>query len=232
MSMFVRIRSGRWASGTVAALAIVLTAGLLLAAPAEGPTSWDVRLTVTARGEYGLEGRDVRVGGRYEFTIVWSGALHVDDEDYLLVHGGTTVMNWTAEERSLSSERVDVLTTTDFPDKPDLRVNYILKMEDGLHVDFIVHGFDVPLGDAGDTFYLHLPASAENAENPGGLKYGLSLVSGSNAVTLDEKKIHRGPAEETFRWSWRRRGWIQRQEQTILEANRHDVEVRVVIIPK
>ena len=231
--MSVRRRSGRWASGSVAALAVVLTAGVLIAATRlAGPTSWDVRLTVSARGEYGLEGRDVRVDGRYEFTVVWSGALHVDDEDYLLVHGGTIIRDWKAEEKSLSSERVAVLTTNDFPDKPDLQVNYILKMEDGLRVDFIVHGFDVPLDGAGDTFYLHFPASAENAENPGGLKYSLSLVSGSNAVTLDEKKIHRGPAEETFRWSWRRRGWIQRQEQSILEVNRHDVEVQIVIIPK
>jgi hypothetical protein len=211
-----------------------ILAGALGAAspPASGPISWDVQITVSARGEYGLEGPEVRVDGRYGFTVVWTGALYVDDEDFLLVHGGTKVESWTAEEKALRADKVTVLATNDFPDCPELKVNYVLRKQDGLHLDFIVRGFDVPLGEATESFYLHLPASAENGENPGGLKYNLSVVSGSNAVVVDERKIQKGPAEETFRWLWKRREWIQRRDQTILETNSHAVEAKVVLTAK
>jgi len=214
--------------------AVSIVAGFLAAAPrpSPDPTSWDIRLTVSARGEYGLEGGPVRVDGRYAFILAWRGVLQVDDEDYLLVHGETKIVDWSAEEKASAPDRMTVLSSTDFPDRPELKVNYVLKMEDGLHVDFIVRGFDVPLTVPEESFYLHLPASAENGENPGGLKYNLSVSSGSNAVVLEEPATSTGPVGKTFRWTWKRRNWVQRQDRTVLETSAHAAEVKVSITPK
>jgi hypothetical protein len=189
-------------------------------------------MTISARGEYGLEGRDVQAGGRYAFTIVWTGVLQADGEDFVLVHGVTTLAEWTAEEKTSTPTRIEVLNTDDFPDKPELNVNYAIREADGLRFDFIVRGFDVPLGAAADGFYLHFPASAENGEMAGGFNYDLGVVQGSNAVTLDDRKIRKGPVEDGFRWSWKRRGWVQRQDQTILEWNSHSADVKIVVAPK
>ncbi|MBM3294501.1 MAG: hypothetical protein FJY82_08235 [Candidatus Aminicenantes bacterium] len=218
--------------GKLAAVGIL--AGLSAAAPGlpEGPSSWDIALAVSARGEYGLESGPLRVDGRYAFTVSWRGIIHTDDEDYLLLHGETKVVDWSAEERAAGLDLVTVLTTGDFPDRPELKVNYVLRMADGLRVDFIVRGFDVPLSVPEDAFYLHFPASAENEELLGGLKYNLSLAFGSNAVVLDEPAGGRESSEKTFRWTWKRRNWVQRQDRTVLQSSAHSAEVRVSVTPR
>jgi hypothetical protein len=213
----------------LAVLAGTLSAGPRLAPP---PLSWDVRVAVSAKGDYGLEGRAFRADGRFIFTALWTGTMLVDDEDYLLVHGETKLVEWEAEEKANLPESVLLLTTGDFAEKPELKVNYILKLKDGLRVDFIVRGFYVPLSIPAEGFYLPLPASAENGENTGGLKYNLFLASGSNAVFLDEAKIRAGPSETAFCWTWKRRSWVQRQEQTILETCAHAAEVKVSLTPR
>jgi len=214
--------------------AVGIVAGFLAAAPGHlpNPTSWDVRLTVSARGDYGLEAGPVRVDGRYAFVLSWQGVLQADDEDFLLVHGETKVVEWSAAEKASVPDRMIVLSSADFPDRPELKVNYVLKMADGLHVDFIVRGFDVPLTIPGEGFYLHFPASAENGENPGGLKYNLSVSSGSNAVVLETPTTVTGSVERTFRWTWKRRNWIQRRDETVLETSGHAAEVKASITPK
>ncbi|MBM3310016.1 MAG: hypothetical protein FJY80_00750 [Candidatus Aminicenantes bacterium] len=212
-----------------AVLALTLSAA---PRPALPPPSWDVQMAVSVKGEYGLEGHAFRADGRFLLKALWTGTLLVDDEDYLLVHGETKIVDWTAEEKANLPDRILLLTTGDFPERPELKVNYVLRLKDGLHVDFVVRGFDVPLSIPAEGFYLTFPASAENGENPGGLKYNLFLASGSNAVILDEDKIRRGPSKAAFGWTWKRRSWVQRQDQTILETSSHAVEVKVSLTPR
>jgi hypothetical protein len=104
-------------------------------------------------------------------------------------------------------------------------------MEDGLHVDFAVEGFEVPQNPSSDIFDLCLPASEENAAHLGGINYNLFVKTGSNKVIMDEGQILHGPAEKTFAWTWKYQTWVQKQELTIFESSSHETKVKMEIMP-
>ncbi len=188
-------------------------------------------MTVEVRGEYKMESSEAKVAGTYSFTFRWSGTMEKDDEDYLLVHNKCDLTKWEVEEKADARGFLRVLTADNYPAKPELRVNYILKMEDGLHVDFAVEGFEVPQNPSPDTFYLCLPASEENAARSGGIAYNIFVKTGSNKVIMDENRILLGPAEKTFAWTWKHQTWIQKQELMIFESSSHEAKVKMEIMP-
>ena len=101
---------------------------------------------------------------------------------------------WDIEEKLLSGESVKILER-DIADKPELKVNYILKEEGGLCFDFIIRGFDVPRSLTSESFYLNLPASEENADQPGGIDYDDYVKTGSNRIVVEESKILSAPSK-------------------------------------
>jgi len=199
--------------------------------PTDAPLSWKVAMTVEVRGEYKMESREATVTGTYAFTFRWSGTMERDDEDYLLVHNKCDLAKWEVEEKAEARGSISVLTADDYPAKPELRVNYILKMEDGLHVDFAVEGFEVPQNPSSDIFDLCLPASEENAAHIGGINYNLFVKTGSNKVIMDEGQILSGPAEKAFAWTWKYQTWVQKQELMIFESSSHETKVKMKIMP-
>jgi hypothetical protein len=199
--------------------------------PGPSKMGWTVELTVWAKGTYGLEGRS-KASGRYALKMTWTGGLDWDGDDYILVKGASKLAEWTAEESAAGPGGILVLTTDDFDETPELNVAYVLKHGDGLHLSFIVRGFDVPLSFSADNaFYLNLPASAENEEYPGGVHYNLYVKTGSNVVVLDDPAQVDGTQERTFRWSWIRRTAAAGKNQGYFETNRHEAEVTVVVRP-
>jgi hypothetical protein len=223
-------RAGRRSSVLPAAAALFL---VFAGAPAAGrrQNHWDIRITVTCEGRYGMEDRDARYDGRYAFTTQWVGLMERDDEDFLLIHKSVALERFEAEEKATRADRIDFLTTADFGEKPELRVNYILKKPDGLHVALVVRGFDVPRSPAGDSFPLALPASAEDGTAPAGIKYGAFVSEGSNRVVLDESAVNAGTDVKTFGWKWKYRTWLQKSEQTVLTTNAHTATVTVAVTP-
>jgi hypothetical protein len=231
-------------SGRPALPILILTLGLLPGSPATGrsavlaeskgdrPNAWTIKVTVEARGEYGLEGREERVSGSYELAFVWTGALEQDGEDYLLLHDRCDLVRWTIEERATTPSRITLLTAADIGDRPELKVNYVLRTKEGVKVDLFIRGFDVPHAPAPESFYLQLPASAENRSRTDGLDYDLSVTTGSNSVVLDDGRIRRGAENASFEWTWRRRSWVQRQDQTLLLTNGHEATVTVEVREK
>ena len=195
----------------------------------DATSSWDVKMIIEVRGDYRMETPGVKVAGTYAFVVRWTGTMEKDDEDYLLVHNSSDLTKWEIEEKADAEGALRILTTGDFPDKPALKVNYILKLEDGLHVDFAVEGFDVPRTIATEGFELIFPATNENIAHFGGLNYDLFVKNGSNKVVMDENAIHRGPAEKTFGWTWKHQAWVQKQERTIFQANAHQAKVKIEI---
>ncbi|MBN1938199.1 MAG: hypothetical protein JW843_01335 [Candidatus Aminicenantes bacterium] len=199
--------------------------------PAVPDIEWTVDMTITVKGSYELEGR-AKASGRYNLKMTWTGGLEWDGDDYILIKGEDKPAEWTAEESATGPGGILILTTDDFQAAPELNVSYVLRRSNGIHLSFIIRGFEVPRSFSRNTFYLHFPASAENEENPGGVKYNLFVKSGSNAVVLDDPAGIQGPGEKTFRWTWVRRSAVRTERETgFFESNRHEAEVTVVIRP-
>ena len=203
------------------------------AAPSGGAvSSWNVIMTLEVRGDYRAEGIGFKVVGAYDFAFRWTGTLEKDDEDYLLVHNRCDLTQWKIEENANVKGTARTLSTADFPGKPALNVNYILKLEDGLHVDFAVAGFLVPQTIAAHAFELIFPATHGNIAHFGGLNYDLFVQNGSNKVVIDEKAVLRGSADKAFDWTWKRQGWILSQDLAVLQANAHQAKAKIEITPR
>lgn len=203
------------------------------AAPSRGAvSSWNVKMTLEVSGDYRMESTGVKVEGAYSFAFRWTGTMEKDDEDYLLVHDRCDLTKWKIEETAGAEGTIRALTTADFPEKPALKVNYILRLEDGLHVDFAVEGFFVPRAITSECFELILPATHGNIAHFGGLNYDLFVKTGSNKVIMDENAVLRGSEEKTFDWTWKRQAWIQRQERAVLQVNAHQAKVKIEIFPR
>jgi hypothetical protein len=218
-----------------AVISIVVVANQSLATKSKvqnaEPPFWEMKITVDGRGEYEarLDARATRCSGSFAFTFVWSGTLRKDDQDYLLVHNACDLTSWRIEERDTADEAITTLTTADIGDKPELKVNYVLRKEDGLHIALEVAGFDVPKLAGVDAFPLVLPVSAERGAAFGGRKYDLFVKSGSNKVVIDEDRLERGPVDKTFAWTWKNQGWVQKQDGNVFQSSSHEARVRVVL---
>ncbi len=189
-------------------------------------------MTVTVQGDYRQDAREVMHTGTYAFSFSWMGSIEKDPDDYLLVHTSCDLTHWEAEERATSAQHIRTLTTENFPDKPELNVNYILERDGLLYFDFIIRGFEVPLGPAPQHFTLRLPASEENAFAPGGNIYNPHVQAGSNKVFLEEKRIKQGPLEKSFAWTWKYQTWVQQVDNSIFQSNSHKVKVKVSVTPR
>jgi hypothetical protein len=205
--------------------------GILNAQDQQKPRWWEIKMTISTKGEYKQDARDAQCSGTYSFTIAWIGAMEVDQDDYLLYHTSSELQQWEAQERAAYPQEIKALTTQDFPDKPELKVNYILKKGDGLYFDFVVRGFDVPLSPAPEHFYLDLPTSEENTFASSGGSYNPHVRAGSNRIFLDEKQIYRSPLEKSFAWTWKNQAWLQETDKNIFQSNSHSVQVKIIIIP-
>ena len=211
-----------------------MAAGLLLSGReplTPSRDAWKIKMTITVKGEYGLEGRE-RASGRYEMAFVWTGGLEIDGDDYLLVHDRSSLEEWKAEESVTGPDGIGLLTTGDFSEKPELNVVYVLRKDGVLHLNFLIRGFDVPRSLPADAFYLHLPASAENPDRPAGLNYGVFVKTGSNAVVLNDPCFFPKIQEIKFHWTWVHRTAVLREKEVLFEMNRHEADVTVVVTPQ
>jgi hypothetical protein len=199
--------------------------------PAHQTRKWDIQITVECNGQYGLEDSENRYNGNYAFTIQWVGLMERDDEDFLLIHKGVALENWEVGEIGFRRGRLVLYQNDDFPDKPELRVNYILKKENGLHISLYVAGFDVPRSESAESFPLILPCSAEAGSAPAAIKYGAFITEGSNNVVIDEAAIDRGTEVKKFDWTWKYRAWIPRLNQAVLAVHSHKAVVTVAATP-
>ncbi|MCX6559466.1 MAG: hypothetical protein NTZ26_03025 [Candidatus Aminicenantes bacterium] len=225
----MRSLTGRTALRTAAALWLGLVVVSLPGRPLPG--KWDIQIVVEVEGRYGLEARDARHEGSYALRAHWLGLMEKDDEDFLLIHKERSLEKWEAEERSSRGATVTILRTEDFPEKPELRVNYVLREGDNLRVDFAVIGFEVPRALAEDTFPLILPAAAGNRTGAPGQAYDPYVIKGSNLIIVPLSAILKGPEVRKIPWSWRYRGWLQRETQNLLVTQSHDAVVTISITP-
>lgn len=195
------------------------------------PGKWDIQIIVEADGRYGLETRQSRHEGSYRLRAHWLGLMERDDEDFLLLHKERSLEKWEAEERSTRGEDLALLKTANFSEQPELRVNYVLREEDFLLIDFVVAGFDIPRALSSDVFPLALPAAAGGRSWFIGQAYDPFVIKGSNRIAIPLASILKGPEVRKFPWTWRYRGWLPRSDQNLLVTQSHEAVVTVSITP-
>lgn len=172
-----------------------------------GPAWWSVRLVVSLEGEYRFgdgtpdAGRKT-VTGTYAYRARWEGRLEPDEDDFLLVHLKTEVLEWRLNERTESGDRMTLVETTDIP-APDLRLNYVLREGKAVAFDFGLEGaVAVPLLAAGAGTRLSLPRTAAPPESSAGGGYDAGVTKGSNHVVLTAGDLTRRRVERAFSWEW------------------------------
>src|SRR5512135_1498480 len=103
--------------------------------PASATTWWEISLVVTVRGEYTVRGLEAPPSGTYLCRARWTGRLELDsDDDFVLVHLGTEILDWSLRERSVRNGGESVLEAAPGV-RPSLRMEYLLK--DGAEVEFV-----------------------------------------------------------------------------------------------
>lgn len=176
------------------------------ARPDGGPAWWSVRLTVSMEGEYRLvdgtgAGGKKAVTGAYAYRARWEGRLEPDQDDFLLVHLKTEVLEWRLSERTGAGEHMTLVETTDMP-APDLRLNYVLRDGKTVEFDFGLDGaVAVPLLNSAAGARLTLPRTAAPPDSSGA-GYDAGLTKGSNRVVLPADDLGRRRTERTFSWEW------------------------------
>jgi hypothetical protein len=220
--------------GAVSALRIILPAlGFLLAASGPGtsgpPTWWEVRLHLTAKGDYTVKEPETTYSGEFLYRAQWQGTMERDGADFLLYYTTTEPQTWELREKASPPGATRVMTEREAAEKPRLRVNYVLRRGDDILFDFEVVGFPIPLNASADKFDLVFPRSREHAAAED--TYGQFVVKGKNVVSVDERELEKRPLERSFSWEWKRQQWILREKEVVLVAGSHKASVTVTLVP-
>ena len=223
---------GRRLARTLAGSALVLgLAGVSSPArPGSHPSWWEIKLTVTVTGGYALKGAGAPISGEFACRARWEGSLEMDAEDFLLYHFKTDVLDWRLAERSARAGGETVLGEKDAAEKPNLRLNYVLKDGKSFDVDFSLIGVPVPLHPFPVKVGLEFPVSDVRKALLEGSGYADFVVRGSNRIVLPEADLLRPSAERTFAWEWRRERRIAAGTGTATLTERHTAEVVVSLV--
>lgn len=191
---------------------------------------WEVGVIVSVKGEYAVRGAEAPYAGSYSFRARWTGRLELDgDDDFLLVHLGTEVLDWSLREKARKSGRESVLEAAEGP-KPALRMGYLIK--DGTEVEFVfgLGGVAIPLHAPELGLALELPRTSARQPGLPGRGYGDFVRRGSCRVAVPEKDFVAQPPERRFAWDWEREREFVRDGRTLTVAQSHTVETVVVLV--
>lgn len=197
-------------------------------ASAGNPSRWEVRLTVEAKGEYAVRGTGAPIAGDYSCRVRWEGRLEPDEDDFILVHIKTEVLEWRLRETAGAAGSETVLEAPASPE-PALRIRYVLK--DGREVEFFfdIGGITIPLHSFPLSVPLELPRSSGRTPGGRGQGYGDFVCRGSSRVAIPETDLARQNPEWRFSWDWRREKQYFRAGRVLTVAQSHTAEAAVSV---
>jgi len=227
--MIRRIRTG--ASAFLAA-GLFFASGSLSLFPQKAPRWWKIEVELATTGEYAYKEGKIDYSGAYFFETLWTGTMERDDMDYLLYHTSSELRQWEIKEKAHFPEKISQLTEKDIADRPFFQMNYILRKDDDLEMDFIVKGIAIPLNNSSAKGYLVLPSSKDSHQTGPDVSYDMNISEGSNRVAFAEKEIYGKPMKKDFCWAWNNRGWVLKETKTVYIADRHEAKLKVIITPQ
>jgi len=195
------------------------------------PLWWEIKILLVSDGDYKVTEGKSSYFGRYSFTIIWTGCMEKNDDDFILYYENSELLRFAAEERAMSPGAVRVLSAEEFVDKPSFDLNYILRKGESLYFDFIVNGFLTPQNNSQHKFYLNLPSSEEAAVHSPEINYDFFVSRGSNHIFLVEKDIYSDSVEKKSSWEWKYQKWHIIQNNPVFFSNSHQVKVEVLVKP-
>jgi len=199
--------------------------------PAEEPLWWDLKVELKTEGEYRTQEEETVYSGDFQLTVLWTGTMERDSEDYRLFHGRSEITRWNAREIASSPASAETLTSRDFRDVPDFNMEYILKKEGQLHFAFFVNGFYAPRNESAEKDFIPLPSTEETQQNFSEANYRPYVVTGSNRVCLEERDIYDRACHKEFAWTWKRQQWLFKEKRTTLFTARHQARVHISVTP-
>jgi hypothetical protein len=192
------------------------------------PPWWEIQLALSVRGEYTVRDLGTTFTGEFEFRAQWEGTMEQDGVDFLLYHTKTDVLHWEIREKAARPKPTLILTEKETAEKPQLRVNYIMRQDRELHFNFEVEGIRIPLDASPEKFDLVLPRSRELSGE--GASYCDSISKGSNLIAIGDDALDRGRLERSFSWEWKRQAWTAREKGAVFVAGSHKAGVTVTLI--
>ena len=211
---------------------LLVVFGLMRGGQSDGSPWWEAQLRLEVRGAYRVQAGGATYDGDVLCRARWTGGLEKDGPDVLLYALGAELEEWRIREADLSAPTLAEITERDISERPVLRVNYFLRRENDLEVDFVLEGLRVPLHAAPLALDLLLPSSEENKQSAAGRDYNAGILKGSNRIHLDGDELGDRKVEKAFAWSWERRTWSMDQKEIVTFRNRHTAHVTLTIIPR
>lgn len=196
------------------------------------PSWWEIKLLINTDGDYVVKEGKKSYTGHYSFTLLWTGCMEEDMDDYIIYHENSNLLQWEAQEKAQSPDFSGVLSADDFSGKPRFDFHYIMRRGEDLHFDFQVDGFFVPQNNSDFKFYLNFPTSKEKTKYPSKFDYNTYVSQGSNSIYIKEEEIYLITVEKTCLWEWKFQKRLSREKIPVSLSNSHKVEVAVSIMPR
>ncbi|MBN1222046.1 MAG: hypothetical protein JXB23_02265 [Candidatus Aminicenantes bacterium] len=191
---------------------------------------WEVNLLLSSKGKYKYKQPRATYAGKYTYAFLWTGCLEQDQEDFILYHEDSDLLQWEPQEKKETPTGTKTVSAKDFLGKPCFELNYILTKGENLFFDFMVYGIKVPQFCSKKAVYLHFPASKEKANAPTDIDYDLYVYKGTNQVVIDKIMLLKDCTKKKFHWAWQHQKWfdIEKKDSYLFQAHEVDVEVSII----
>jgi hypothetical protein len=223
------VRTKPWRLSGIVRTVLAAIALLSPLGPAQRAPWWEARLALTVRGDYAVKAPNVSFTGEFTYSARWAGTMERDGPDLLLYHSRTDEVEWEIREKDVQPGGTRILSEKNVPERPGLRVNYVLRLDRELLFDISVEGFKIPLGVSPDRFDLDLPCSQEHGGAAAG-GYDDFVTRGTNRIAVGPDALEKWSLERSFSWNWKRERWTAAGSGTLWLAGSHRVTAVVTII--
>jgi hypothetical protein len=191
---------------------------------------WEVKILLESKGKYKYKESKTAFAGKYAYTILWTGCIERDQQDFILYHEDSDLIQWDSQEKKKPADSEEFQAIKKLSGEPSFELHYILRSGKNLHFDFLVKGFDIPQHCSKKKTYLHLPASKGNTDNPTDLDYDLYISKGSNNVEISRDVLDQSCVKKNFQWTWQREKRFGSRKGAPYLFHHHDVDVKVSVI--
>ncbi|MCP2520425.1 hypothetical protein NLD30_08265 [SCandidatus Aminicenantes bacterium Aminicenantia_JdfR_composite] len=197
--------------------------------------TWEISLNIKVNGKYEVKNGTYFVSGEYLLITEWKGSIEKDNSDFLLYYGSHKIIKWEGKEfihslKNLFKKTIDI---SKHP-SPKLKVNYLLRKNDLINLDFNFSSIQIPFYKIDKTYIkkmLIMPCSAQNEFLNPKIKYNRNLIKGSNNICFEYCKIQNKKFEKTYSWEWRRVETYYEKNRVFPFLNFHSVILKLKIEP-